>query len=450
MIMSVIRRKEPFILFIGDIIVLFVALTLALFIRKGEFPLIDVIQLHLVPFSILFAVSILVNFIFGLYEKNTLIFKNRLPSTLLNVQIINTIISIAFFYFIPLYLITPKIILFIYIFISLLLMSFWRMFLSPRLGPKRSQRALMVGDTKEAEELYEEVNHNSRYHLIFSGIIRPSSDTQQTIQDISNYISSNKISIVVIDTRHAKLANVIPDLYKFALQGVMFFDVSKMYESIFDRVPISLMGKAWFVENMSAVSPKFVYDSLKRVFDIGISMILGIVSILFYPIIILIMKIEDSKNVIFTFQPRIGQNNRIINIIKFRTMLIANDNGNSVGNKVTKFGSIMRKLRVDELPQLLNVIRGDLSLIGPRPELPKYVDKYSNEIPYYTLRHSIKPGLSGWAQIYHQEHPHHGVDIAETTNKLSYDLYYVKNRSFLLDLKIALRTIKVLITFVGR
>jgi lipopolysaccharide/colanic/teichoic acid biosynthesis glycosyltransferase len=110
----------------------------------------------------------------------------------------------------------------------------------------------------------------------------------------------------------------------------------------------------------------------------------------------------------------------------------------------------MRKLRLDELPRVWNVIKGDLSLIGPRPELPKYVDKYSFEIPYYSLRHSIKPGLSGWAQIYHQEHPHHGVDIEETRNKLSYDLFYIKNRSFLLDLKIALRTIKVLVTFVGR
>ncbi len=450
MIMSVIRRKEPFLLFVGDIIVLFASLFLALSIRNGDFPDIEIFNLHLAPFSILFVVSILVNFIFGLYEKHTLIFKNRLPITLLNVQIINAIIGIAFFYFIPFYSITPKVILFIYITVSLMLMSLWRMFLSPKLGPKRTQRALIVGDTKETEELYEEVNHNSRYHLIFTGILRPSSDAQTTVKEISDYILKNKISLVVIDTRHVKLLNVVPELYNFTLSGVMFFDVSKMYESIFDRVPISLVGKMWFVENMSAVAPKFIYDSLKRSFDIFISLVLGIISIFLYPFIMLIMKIEDKDNVIFTFQPRIGQNNKLINIIKFRTMKIANDNGNAVGNKVTKFGSYMRKLRIDELPQLWNVIKGDLSLIGPRPELPKYVEKYSNEIPYYSLRHSIKPGLSGWAQIYHQEHPHHGVDIEETRNKLSYDLFYIKNRSLLLDLKIALRTIKVLLTFVGR
>jgi lipopolysaccharide/colanic/teichoic acid biosynthesis glycosyltransferase len=99
---------------------------------------------------------------------------------------------------------------------------------------------------------------------------------------------------------------------------------------------------------------------------------------------------------------------------------------------------------------LWNVVRGDISLIGPRPEFPEPVALYIKEIPYYNLRHIVKPGLSGWAQIYHERHPHHGIDTTETGNKLSYDLYYIKNRSFLLDLKIALRTMKVLLSFAGK
>lgn len=132
-------------------------------------------------------------------------------------------------------------------------------------------------------------------------------------------------------------------------------------------------------------------------------------------------------------------------------MTVANDDGKwgSMENRVTRVGSILRTTRIDELPQLWNVLIGDISLIGPRPEFPEPVDRYSKEIPYYAIRHTVKPGLSGWAQIY-GEHPHHGVNIGMTSNKLSYDLYYIKHRSFLIDLKIALRTIKVLITFVGR
>ena len=132
-----------------------------------------------------------------------------------------------------------------------------------------------------------------------------------------------------------------------------------------------------------------------------------------------------------------------------------NDNGNynpdgKTELRVTKFGNFLRKTRLDEFPQLFSVIKGDISLIGPRPELPSLVKHYTEEIPYYNVRHLIKPGLSGWAQIYHEAHPHHGVDTLETKNKLSYDLYYIKNRSFLLDLKIALHTLRTLVSIAGR
>jgi len=133
--------------------------------------------------------------------------------------------------------------------------------------------------------------------------------------------------------------------------------------------------------------------------------------------------------------------------------MTVNDNGNyngSMKNEITRVGAFLRKSRIDELPQLWGVLRGDISLIGPRPELPSLVKQYEKEIPYYNVRHLIKPGLSGWAQIYHDAHPHHNLDTLETARKLSYDLYYIKNRSFLLDIKIALRTLKILVSIAGR
>lgn len=117
---------------------------------------------------------------------------------------------------------------------------------------------------------------------------------------------------------------------------------------------------------------------------------------------------------------------------------------------VTRFGAFLRKSRLDEFPQLWNVIRGDLSLIGPRPEIPSLVKEYEDQIPYYDIRHLIKPGLSGWAQLYHDNHPHHASDVQETKVKLSYDLYYIKNRSVLLDFKIALKTLKKLASRAGK
>ena len=125
------------------------------------------------------------------------------------------------------------------------------------------------------------------------------------------------------------------------------------------------------------------------------------------------------------------------------------EGNNGRAEKVTRVGSFLRASRIDELPQLWNVFKGDISLIGPRPELPALVKRYSEEIPYYNVRHLIKPGLSGWAQIYHDQHSHHEVDTLETKNKLSYDLYYIKNRSLMLDLKIALKTLKILLSRSG-
>ena len=149
---------------------------------------------------------------------------------------------------------------------------------------------------------------------------------------------------------------------------------------------------------------------------------------------------------VFLYQERAGKGNRPIRILKLRTWTLKDD---PTGHRITPFGKFLRRSRIDELPQLWNVIRGDLSLIGPRPELPELVKVYANEIPYYNMRHLLTSGLSGWAQVHHLKHPHHIADVEETRNKLSYDLYYLKNRSLVLDIKIALKTIKTLISQSG-
>jgi lipopolysaccharide/colanic/teichoic acid biosynthesis glycosyltransferase len=118
--------------------------------------------------------------------------------------------------------------------------------------------------------------------------------------------------------------------------------------------------------------------------------------------------------------------------------------------EITRIGAFLRTSRIDELPQLWNILKGDLSLIGPRPEIGELVKEYTAHIPYYNIRHLIKPGLSGWAQIFHENHPHHALDVEETREKLSYDLYYIKNRSFLLDVIITLKTIRILLSRTGR
>jgi lipopolysaccharide/colanic/teichoic acid biosynthesis glycosyltransferase len=165
----------------------------------------------------------------------------------------------------------------------------------------------------------------------------------------------------------------------------------------------------------------------------------------FYPLVFLLIKLDDGGN-IFISQNRIGKDDKEIKIVKFRTMN-RNDNGfyeKNNPNKVTRVGAFLRRTHLDEIPQFISVIKGDLSLVGPRSELPELVRVYKSKVPYYNVRHLVKPGLSGWAQIYHENHPHHEADEKETKTKLSYDLFYIKNRSFAIDLAVVLKTIKVL------
>ncbi|MDQ3077200.1 MAG: exopolysaccharide biosynthesis polyprenyl glycosylphosphotransferase [bacterium] len=445
--MSAFNKWDPFFLFCGDIILFFVSLWMTLALRYQAFPDTALFMLHVVPFSILFVVWILVLFIAGLYERRTIISKNKLPGTIFKTQLINSSIAVLFFYFIPTFGITPKTILFVYLIVSFILMVLWRIYGQALLTTTSKQRAILIGRGPEMRELFNEVNANTRYNMHFVASV--DFDAVQKIdfeEEIIKRIKNNNVSVIVVDDTNQKVEPLLSQLYNLIFSGMVFNSMHKMYEDIFNRIPLSIIKYEWFLENVS-LTPKKAYDLLKRIMDVGLALPLGILSLFLFPFVYIFIKIEDGGPLFIT-QERIGKNGSLVKIYKFRTMN-SNDNGKYIEgrsqNNVTKIGEFLRKTRIDELPQLWNVVRGDVSLIGPRPELPSLVKLYENQIPYYGIRHLIKPGLSGWAQIYHDNHPHHGEAVEQTKEKLSYDLYYIKNRSFILDIKIALKTINIFI-----
>jgi lipopolysaccharide/colanic/teichoic acid biosynthesis glycosyltransferase len=442
--MNISNKREATVLFLGDIVLFIFGLWLALIVRYSAFPSAAVFESHFSPFAILFAVWLLVFFVTGLYEKHTTVFKSRLPLVIINAEIINAAIGVIFFYFIPYFGIAPKTILFLDLVITTILIVLWRLYGVRLTQGRKKDKAILIGSGNEVRELQEEVNGNSRYSFTFVSSIDPLSLENNVMEEkLLGLIYGSDISIIVIDLKNEKMSPSMLHFYNLIFSGIQFVDMHRMYEEVFDRIPLSLLTYSWFLENIS-VSPKPFYDFMKRGMDIILSGIIAIVSLIFYPFVIAAIKFDDGGPVFF-YQKRVGKNNGIIQIIKFRSMGI-DDAGK---HAVTRIGKILRKSRIDELPQLWNVLKGDISLIGPRPEIPELVNLYQKQIPYYNVRHLIKPGLSGWAQMYHQQHPHHAADIDETKNKLSYDIYYIKNRSLLLDLRIALRTIKVLFSLVG-
>ncbi len=403
---------------------------------------------HLLPFLMIFGVSVLVFYIAGLYEKHTVILKSRLPHIIFRAEIINSTIAVMFFYFVPYFGISPKTNLFIYVVISFLLIVFWRIWLSSFFIVRRAEPAMLIGQGKELEELSEEINKNPNYGLRFVSIVNlDNTKVEELPRLIERIIKDSPVSIVVVDLEHDMVREALPILYKLIFSKVRFVAMYKVYEDVFKRVPFSILQYNWFIENISA-SPKIMYNTFKHVFDFVFSLLGGIVSLLFYPFVILAIKMEDGGPV-FISQERIGKGGKQIYLYKFRSMKNS-DRGVWVtedDDRITRVGSILRKTRIDELPQLWNVVKGDISLIGPRPDIYDLGKQLEQQIPYYTVRSVISPGLSGWAQV-SQELPPQSLE--ETKVRLAYDLYYVKNRSIILDVRIILKTVRTLLSRTGK
>ncbi len=434
-------------IFIGDIVFLFFSLWVTLALRYLEIPSVELFALHANPFAYLFLAWVIVFYIASLYEPHAVVLKSKIPATILNVQAVNSLIAVLFFYLIPAFGITPKTTLFLYLVISFVFISGWRILGVQFLGLRKKERAVLIGSGGETRKLYRVVNANPLYPMHFvTWLDLEKLDGIDFDDEVLARIYSEEVSLVVIDIKNEKVSPILPKLYNLIFSHVRFVDQYRIYEDIFDTIPLSLIGYNWFLENVSSRA-HFGYDLFKRTMDTTLALLLLVPSLVLYPFVALAIKLQDGGPIFFV-QERVGKGNHPIRIIKFRTMTTMDRGVPLVNNdpRITPVGSFLRKSRIDELPQLWNILWGDVSLIGPRPEVPDLVKLYHAQIPYYNMRHLIKPGLSGWAQVHHEKPPQ---TVEETKVKLAYDLYYLKNRSLALDIKIALKTIKTLLSRTG-
>ncbi len=450
--MIISNKKETFLIFIGDLFIFTMSLWISLALRNGEIPLFESFIEHFIPFTFIFLAWIIVFFIAGLYDKYTTILKDSLSGVIFNTQLVNSAIAIAFFYLIPYFGIAPKTILFLNLIISFILIYTWRINSHQILGFKRKEPAILIGGGEEMQSVLNEINDNPRSELKFvlSINLDKEKDTSYT-NSVVQKIKSGQASVIVIDLKDSRIEPILPELYHQIFSGVKFIDMDKVYESIFDRVPLSFLQYDWFLENVSQKHDS-IYLFFKRALDIFISLIILIILIPLFPLIAVAIMLDTGNTKFIISQKRVGEGGKIVSIYKFLTMLI-DDGGDEElkkKNRLTNVGKFLRKTRLDELPQVWNVMKGELSLIGPRPEMPLFVELYEKEIPYYNIRHIIKPGLSGWAQIYQDNPPKGSINFDDTKTKLSYDLYYLKNKSIMLDLTIALKTIKTLLSRKGK
>ena len=441
--MRIINTKEPVLLGLGDLIILALSLYVTLAVRYREIPSQGLINSHALAFLIIFAYSILFFYISGLYGRMIVIARSSIPGMIIRTQIANGLIEVALYYFVPSFSDTPKINLFIYIALSTSFLILWRLSTYSIFSLRRKNSALVIGSSPEVEELVAEMSVNTRIGLLCSAQIDPahlSRDIAAALDPLPEF------QYIVADTTSPQIDSVLPELYRRYFPHVQIIDVHELYESVFNRIPLSCMNYTWIMSHISAITPKF-YDITKRSLDIFFGVVICIATGIVYPFVALAIKLED-RGPIFIRQERTGQHEVPIHYYKFRSMQ-RNEAGKWIAesdNRVTKVGHFIRKTRIDELPQGLAVLKGDMSLIGPRSDIAGLGDRLKGAIPYYSVRTIVKPGLTGWAQISQNKPPQ---TIEENKVRLSYDLYYIRHRSFNLDLQIVLKTFKTLLSREG-
>lgn len=445
--MPLVNKKEPIILGFVDIVILAVSLLVTLALRYHDMPSSGLINSHALPFSIIFVYSIVIFYISGLYGRAISLAKSSIPGTVVKAQIANGLIAVLLFYFIPSFSVTPKITLFAYLFLSSAILVLWRMSTYSLFSLRRKYPALVIGRGSEAEELISEMSNNPRVGLFCRKRIDPEASADVLIEAMED--NGSTFQYIVADVSNPRIGALLPELYKRFFLKAQIVDIHELYEEVFNRIPLSCMNYSWVMSHITPVSPK-AYDLVKRIIDIFFGLIISLVACVAYPFVGLAIKIED-KGPIFILQQRTGKNGVPMHYYKFRSMQ-GNETGKWVAessknaNRVTRVGRFIRKTRIDELPQGWAILKGDLSLVGPRSDIAGLGERLAQEIPYYSVRTIIKPGLTGWAQINQNKPPQ---TVEENKLRMSYDLYYIKYRSLSLDLQIVLRTFKTLLSREG-
>ena len=255
--------------------------------------------------------------------------------------------------------------------------------------------------------------------------------------------------IVVAITERRGGAMPMRELLDCKLQGIRVLDLASHFEQTLGQIRLDSLYAGWLIFG-DGFSQSNWRTIVKRLFDIVCASILIILALPVMAVAAVAIIAENGFPILYR-QERVGLNGRLFNVIKFRSMRRdAEKDGKPIwakagDDRVTKVGKIIRKLRIDELPQLFSVLAGDMSLVGPRPERPFFVDQLTKEIPFYAVRHSVKPGVTGWAQVRY----HYGATVEDSAEKLQYDLYYVKNHSLFLDVLVLIDTIGVVLTGKG-
>ncbi|MDP1833944.1 MAG: sugar transferase [Candidatus Moranbacteria bacterium] len=450
------------ILLAGDVALFFFALFLALSIRQVRVVSADYYQINLQVFWPIFAMSVVIYFLFDLYNIKMLQKIYRSVYFLFLAVATNILLAVSFWYvFYSETEVTPKTGLLLYGALVFLLTVVWR-FLYHDLffnNSRYQKRIVIVGGEEQNEELLKIANPPQGADYKIVGYISQTAGQDSMVfqsipylgnfHDIQKIIREQKVEELIVAFDYRRNRECVKELSDSLNFGIKIFEWPVFFEQVFQKVPTNQIDHFWFIYGLGDADRK-LYERIKRLLDMLVAVVGLIFSACVLPLVAIAVK-STSRGPIFYRQKRMGFNGKLFTLIKFRTMENqAEKNGVQWASKndarVTMVGRFLRRTRLDEIPQFINILKGEMSLVGPRPERPEFLETLSEKIPFYYKRNMVLPGLTGFAQIMYP----YAATVEDSLEKVGYDLYYIKNRSLFLYLKIVLLTVRTALSFSGR
>jgi sugar transferase (PEP-CTERM system associated) len=391
---------------------------------------------------------------FDLYDSAILSNRREVLSRLVQVLGTSCLLLALLYYVYPPLELGRGIFLIGIVFVSVLLFLWRRLFLVVNSVSRFADRVLILGDGLVAELLSKEISQRPELALNVIGQMpeqidggRDNANSQDSgdVVDLPGYVRSHRVNRIIVAMGDRKGKLPVEQLLAVKSRGVLIQDATELYEAITGKVPLESLRLGWLLFSPSFSDFRFVLI-YKRLAAVVVSLIGLLLTLCLLPFIAIAVKLSSPGPILYR-QKRVGREGVVFNCYKFRTMRqdAEADTGatwTADGDpRITKVGSFLRTSRLDEIPQLWNVLRGDMSLVGPRPERPEFVEWLSREIPHYNVRHTIRPGITGWAQVRYR----YGSSVEDSKEKLRYDLFYVKNMAPGFDLLILFYTIKIIL-----
>lgn len=322
-----------------------------------------------------------------------------------------------------------------------------------RFMPLRQKVFLIIGAGKAGYAIYKQIKGYPNVRV--AGFI--DDDTKKInkhnnpmllggYEELTEIVKREDVDQIIIAVKEINNTELLKNLLNCKMKGIEIYNIQTFYEQTFGKIEVDYVTDPWLINIPIMGIKKSLYNkNIKRVIGIMISVVFLVIGLPIIFLVAIAIKI-DSKGPVFYKQIRVGLNGQLFKLVKFRSMTVDAEKNGAIwalknDHRVTRVGKIIRKLRIDEIPQMWNVLVGDMNFFGPRPERPEFVEMLKEKIPYYDLRHTVKPGITGWAQV---NYPY-GASVEDALEKLKYDLFYIKNLSPFLDFHILLRTIRVVL-----